>query len=227
VRSLATFYEYEFGKVATSELSSSWFLFDVAEIHGIAYRASKRLFEATIAAAILVAAAPVMPLICAAIKRSSPGPLLFRQERVGRNGRIFSVVKFRTMEPDSDRAPGWAGASQMRVFPAARWLRKFRLDELPQLWNVVRGDLSLVGPRPEQPTIVSDLEKSIPFYGKRHVVRPGLTGWAQVNFGYGGSESGSVTKLQYDLYYVKHQSLRLDWRILLATVRTVIGGTGH
>ncbi len=227
VRSLATFYEEEFGKVATSELSSSWFLFDVAEIHGLAYRGAKRLLETLVALGLLLLATPLLPLIAAAITWSSPGPVLFRGSRVVRDGRVVTLTKFRTMDDDPEREPGWAGASHKRVFPVGRFLRKFRLDEIPQLWNVVRGDLSIVGPRPEQPEIVAALERGIPFYAKRHSVRPGLTGWAQVNFGYGGSETGSVTKLQYDLYYVKHQSLRLDWQILLATVRTVIGGTGR
>ena len=227
VRSLAAFYEEEFGKVATSELSSSWFLFDVAEIHGLAYRAAKRLLETLVALGLLVLSAPLWPVIALAIKRSSPGPVLFRGQRIAMDGRVVTLVKFRTMEEDSERKPGWADASRMRVFPVGRFLRKFRFDEIPQLWNVVRGQLSIVGPRPEQPSIVAALEGTIPFYAKRHSVRPGLTGWAQVNFGYGGSQTGSLTKLQYDLYYVKHQSLRLDWQILLTTLRTVIGGTGR
>ncbi len=227
VRSLATFYEEEFGKVATSELSSSWFLFDIAEIHGLAYRATKRLLETLAAVGLLVLAAPLLPAIAAAIKWSSPGPVLFRGPRVAMDGRVVTLVKFRTMEEDPEREAGWADASYLRVFPVGRLLRKFRFDEIPQLWNVVRGQLSIVGPRPEQPAIVESLERAIPFYAKRHSVRPGLTGWAQINFGYGGSETGSLTKLQYDLFYIKHQSLRLDWQILLATVRTVIAGTGR
>lgn len=227
VRSLATFYEEEFGKVATSELSSSWFLFDVAEIHGLAYRATKRVLETLTAVGLLVLAAPLLPVIAAAIKWSSPGPVLFRGPRVAMDGRVTTLVKFRTMEEDPEGKAEWADASQLRLFPVGKLLRKFRLDEIPQLWNVVRGQLSIVGPRPEQPAIVGSLERAIPFYAKRHSVRPGLTGWAQINFGYGGSETGSLTKLQYDLYYIKHQSLRLDWQILLATVRTVIAGTGR
>jgi lipopolysaccharide/colanic/teichoic acid biosynthesis glycosyltransferase len=227
VRSLATFYEEEFGKVATSELSSSWFLFDVAEIHGLAYRATKRVLETLTAVGLLVLAAPLLPVIAAAIKWSSPGPVLFRGPRVAMDGRVTTLVKFRTMEEDPEGKAEWADASQLRLFPVGKLLRKFRLDEIPQLWNVVRGQLSIVGPRPEQPAIVGSLERAIPFYAKRHSVRPGLTGWAQINFGYGGSQTGSLTKLQYDLYYIKHQSLRLDWQIMLATVRTVIAGTGR
>jgi exopolysaccharide biosynthesis polyprenyl glycosylphosphotransferase len=226
VRSLAAFYEEEFGKVATSELSSSWFLFDVAEIHGGVYRAAKRLLETFIALALLLSFAPFVPAIALAIRWSSAGPVLFRNDRVAKNGSVFTLLKFRTMEQDPDADQAWAGGLNERVFPVGRFLRRYRLDEIPQLWNIVRGDLSAVGPRPEQPAIVERLEDTIPFYGKRHSVRPGLTGWAQVNFGYGGSETGSLTKLQYDLYYIKHQSLRFDWSILLATVRTVIGGTG-
>ena len=152
--------------------------------------------------------------------------MLFRQARVGRGDEPFTVVKFRTMRPSDKprRRPRGRPPRDARVTRVGRWLRRFRLDELPQLWNVLRGQLSLIGPRPEQVEIVRDLEAKIPYYAARHVVRPGLTGWAQVSCGYGGSIDGVVEKLQLDLYYVKHQSLRLDLLILGSTLRAVLLG---
>jgi lipopolysaccharide/colanic/teichoic acid biosynthesis glycosyltransferase len=230
VRPLRSFYEEEFGKVAVSELSPAWFLFDIAEIHRqTLYGRVKRLGEVLLGSALLAATAPLFPLIALGIRRSSPGGgVFFCQERVGRHGRVFRLAKFRTMHPDPALEHGaWLDASRSRIFPLGALLRKFRLDELPQLWNVIGGDLSLVGPRPEQPAIVARLEQAMPFYSARHTVRPGLTGWAQVSFGYGGSNAGALSKLQYDLFYVKRQSLRLDLRIAAATVRTVLLGAGR
>ncbi len=230
VRPLRGFYEQEFGKVAVSELSPAWFLFDIAEIHRQAlYGRVKSLGETLLAGALLAATAPLFPLIALGIKLSSPGgDIFFRQERVGQHGRVFQLAKFRTMHPDAALEHGaWLDASANRIFRLGTLLRKFRLDELPQLWNVIGGDLSLVGPRPEQPAIVNRLEQSMPFYSARHTVRPGLTGWAQVSFGYGGSDAGALTKLQYDLFYIKRQSLRLDLCIVTATVRTILLGAGR
>jgi lipopolysaccharide/colanic/teichoic acid biosynthesis glycosyltransferase len=168
-----------------------------------------------------------MLLVALAIKLSSEGPVLFRQARVGRDGKIFELRKFRTMHCDPDAENGhWIQSDDPRIFGTGRVLRQLRLDELPQLWNVMSGDLSLVGPRPEQPQIVEELAQSVPFYETRVCVRPGLTGWAQVNYGYGGSHLGTRAKLEYDLYYIKHQSLALDFRILLATVTTMVAGGG-
>jgi len=229
VRSLRGFYEQEFGKVAITELCPAWFLFDIAEIHQHrVYGGVKRLGEVLLAAALLAATAPLFPLIALGIKLASPaGGVFFRQERVGQHGRVFRLAKFRTMHPDAALEHGaWLDASGSRIFWLGAKLRKFRLDELPQLWNVLGGDLSLVGPRPEQPAIVGRLEQGMPFYSARHTVRPGVTGWAQVSFGYGGSDAGALSKLQYDLFYIKRQSLWLDLRILAATVRTVVRGAG-
>lgn len=230
VRPLRGFYEQEFGKVSASELSPAWFLFDIAEIHRQAmYGRVKRLGEILLGGALLAATAPLFPLIALGIRVSSPdGGVFFRQERVGQHGRVFRLAKFRTMHPDPALEHGaWLDASGRRIFRLGALLRKFRLDELPQLWNVIGGDLSLIGPRPEQPAIVARLEQAMPFYSARHTVRPGLTGWAQVSFGYGGSDAGAVAKLQYDLFYIKRQSLRLDLRIVAATVRTVLFGAGR
>jgi exopolysaccharide biosynthesis polyprenyl glycosylphosphotransferase len=230
VRTLDDYYEREFSKVPLSELSPSWFLFDVAEIHdarayGVVKRVVKRVLESVIAAAVLVVCTPLLPLIALMIRLSGPGPILFRQKRVGRDGEIFTLTKFRTMRAGDDVA-GWATEHAARITPVGRLLRRFRADELPQLWHVVRGHMSLVGPRPEQPEIVERLSRDIEFYSARHHVRPGLTGWAQVNHGYGGSLGATLEKLQYEFFYIKHQSLRLDLRILGATIHTVLSGRG-
>lgn len=229
VRDLRAFYEQRFGKVAVSELSPAWFLFDIAEIHrrGI-YGRAKRVIEMAVALLVLAVAGPLLAPAALAVKLSSSGPVLFRQVRIGKGGHPFTVTKLRTMHAAvPDEAPQWADACTRRIFPAGRLLRKFRIDELPQLVSVLRGDLSLVGPRPEQPAIVAELEHSMPFYAARHCVRPGLTGWAQVNFGYGGSDEGVLRKLQYDLFYIKRQGVTLDLRIVAATVRTVLAGAGR
>jgi len=227
VRVLESFYEEEFRKVPLSELSPSWFLFDIAEIHRAGpYSGAKRVIETTVAAAALIVTAPLFPVIAVAIRISTRGPVFFRQIRVGRDDERFTLTKFRTMTVASDQDAGWVTDHSHRITPVGRLLRRFRLDELPQLIHVVRGQLSLVGPRPEQPAIVDRLEQELEFYAARHTVRPGLTGWAQINYGYGGSDVGVIEKLQYDFFYIKHQSLRLDLLTILATVRTILGGRG-
>ena len=227
VRSLHEFYEQEFRKVAMSDLSPSWFLFDVAAIHRHrAYGLTKRLVETAAAGLLLIMSAPLFPVIALAVRMSGPGPILFRQVRVGRNGEHIQLPKFRTMHPADDRPAEWAVADTGSITSVGRLLRRFRLDEIPQLVSVVKGQLALVGPRPEQPAIVERLCGEVEFYDVRHCVRPGLTGWAQVNRGYGGSTRDVVEKLQYDLFYVKHQSLLLDLRVIVATVRTILAGRG-
>ncbi len=227
VRPLDDYYEREFSKVPLSELSPSWFLFDVSEIHRAnVYGAVKRVAETGVSAVILVVSLPLFPVVAAVVKLFlGPGPLFFRQVRVGRNGELVTMTKFRTMHGEAGPA-AWATDAPERIPPVGTVLRRLRVDELPQLWNVVRGRLSLVGPRPEQPAIVERLASAIEFYPARHCVRPGLTGWAQVNAGYGGSIDGAMEKLQYDFFYIKHQSLRLDLLILGATVRTIFLARG-
>jgi lipopolysaccharide/colanic/teichoic acid biosynthesis glycosyltransferase len=215
IRVLSHFYEEEFAKVPLMELTAAWFLFDVAEIHSPrAYGVVKRAVETAIAAALLLLAAPLVPVIVLALKLSGIGPVLFRQERVGKDGRRFRLTKFRTMRHGGQK-PG-------SVPPVGRILRRFHFDELPQLWDVVRGKLSLVGPRPEQPLIVERLAQTLEFYPFRHRVRPGLTGWAQVNH-----VNEMPEKLQYDFYYVKNQGLLLDLMIIAWTVRTILSGAGR
>jgi lipopolysaccharide/colanic/teichoic acid biosynthesis glycosyltransferase len=212
IRVLSHFYEEEFAKVPLTELTAAWFLFDVAEIHSPrAYGVVKRAVETALAAALLLLAVPLLPVIVLAIKLSGIGPVLFRQERIGKDGQRFRLTKFRTMRQ---------GTAQ--ITPVGRLLRRFRFDELPQLWDVVRGKLSLVGPRPEQPVIVEQLQESLEFYPFRHRVRPGLTGWAQVNH-----VDEMPEKLQYDFYYVKNQGLLLDLMIIAWTVRTILSGAGR
>jgi lipopolysaccharide/colanic/teichoic acid biosynthesis glycosyltransferase len=172
---------------------------------------------------------PVMALAVIGIKLTSPGPILFRQERLGQFGRRFMVCKFRSMRQDAEAVSGptWAGEDDPRVTPFGRFLRKFRIDELPQAFNVLAGDMSLIGPRPERPYFVELLRERVPYYELRHYVKPGITGWAQVMYHYGASVEDSYEKLQYDLYYAKHVSLQLDVRVLARTIKVVLFGRGR
>ncbi|MDE3132093.1 MAG: sugar transferase [Acidobacteriota bacterium] len=221
VRDLMSYYESEFKKVPLTELTPAWFLFDHPDRHRLALSAAaRRAIVMLVAAVLLVVSLPLIALLALAIRLSSSGSPIFRQTRVGRDGSLFTLVKLRTMTP-ADDSGAWAGDQDHRITPLGRVLRRYRLDELPQLWNVLRGELALVGPRPEQVPIVKRLEQQIPFYAARHTVRPGLTGWAQVNLGYSGSLEGTRAKLQRDLYYIKHRSLRLDLLILWLTLKAV------
>jgi len=166
----------------------------------------------------------LLALVAVAVRLTSPGPVLYHQERVGQHGRVFVLHKFRSMRSDAEQQSGavWAKAGDTRVTTIGRFLRRTRLDELPQLWNVLSGHMSVVGPRPERPEFVTDLTRQIPYYGQRHVVRPGLTGWAQVRYTYGASVEDALMKLQYDLYYIKNRSLAFDLFIMVKTVKTVL-----
>jgi exopolysaccharide biosynthesis polyprenyl glycosylphosphotransferase len=189
----------------------------------------KRVGDILAAAAGLVVAAPAILLAALAIKLTSQGPVFYHQRRVGRNGRVFLIHKLRSMVVDAEAKTGpiWASAGEdPRVTPVGRFLRRTRADELPQLWNVVVGDMSFVGPRPERPEFIDELTRQIPFYGQRHVVRPGLTGWAQVRYCYGASLAAAMEKLQYDLFYIKNMSFGLDVFILLETLKTVLVRSG-
>jgi len=183
------------------------------------YVAAKRAFDHVAGVVGLLARAVLAPVVALANALSSPGPLFFRQSRVGKGGRLFDVIKFRTMIPDAERLTGavWCTAGDPRITWAGRWLRKTRLDELPQCINILRGEMSLIGPRPERPEFVAQLAEQIPFYRARHAVLPGLTGWAQVRYGYGDSVDDARIKLEHDLYYVKHAGFYLDLLILLKT----------
>jgi len=221
---LASVYEEYTGKIAVENLRPSWLIFSEGFRASRATLIGKRAGDIAVAVVGLIVCAPVMALVAVAVRLSSPGPSLYHQRRVGQHGRIFTVHKFRSMRQDAEAATGavWASANDDRVTPVGRFLRKTRLDELPQFWNVLRGDMSLVGPRPERPEFVEDLTRQIPFYRQRHVVKPGLTGWAQVCYQYGASVGDALEKLQYELYYIKNMSLSLDLFILFKTVQTVV-----
>jgi sugar transferase (PEP-CTERM system associated) len=221
---LASVYEEYTGKIALENLRPSWLIFSSGFRKTRALLAAKRAFDICLALAGLLIGGPVMLLVALAIRLTSHGPVLYHQERVGLNGATFMVHKFRTMRPDAEAATGpvWSAAQDSRVTPIGGFLRRTRLDELPQLWNVLRGDMSFVGPRPERPTFVAELTEKIPFYGQRHVVKPGITGWAQVRYTYGASIEDAIEKLQYDLYYIKNLSFALDLVIVLDTIKTVV-----
>jgi sugar transferase (PEP-CTERM system associated) len=225
---LASVYERYTGKIALENLRPSWLIFSPGFRHTRALTAAKRVLDVAMGATGLVLAAPLMMLVAAAVKLTSPGPVFYSQRRVGKNGRIFTIRKFRSMRVDAEAESGpvWASAHDRRLTPIGRLLRSMRLDELPQLWNVLMDDMSLVGPRPERPEFVGDLTREIQFYAQRHVVKPGLTGWAQISYPYGSSVDDAQQKLQYDLYYLKHMSLALDMFILVATLKTVVARTG-
>jgi exopolysaccharide biosynthesis polyprenyl glycosylphosphotransferase len=189
---------------------------------------AKRLVDMLAGFVGLVALGLVMPWVVVANALWSPGPLFYRQVRVGRGGRPFALTKFRSMVPDAEEECGavWARLNDERVTPVGRALRKTRLDELPQIWNVLKGEMSLVGPRPERPEFVAELVSDVPFYQARHAVRPGITGWAQVRYRYGSTVDDALVKLQYDLYYIKHQSVYLELSILFKTAAVVLGLQG-
>jgi lipopolysaccharide/colanic/teichoic acid biosynthesis glycosyltransferase len=191
------------------------------------YGLLKRAVEGGLAAVLLVLSLPLLPALALCVRASGQGPILHRNVRVGQNGRLIRLTKFRTMTLSDDTDQLWATDQSSRITPIGRWLRRYRFDEIPQLWHVLRGDISLVGPRPEQPQIVNHLQDRIEFYAARHCVRPGLTGWAQVNHGYAGSVEDTIEKLQYEFFYINRQSLALDLVILLATVRTILSGGGQ
>jgi exopolysaccharide biosynthesis polyprenyl glycosylphosphotransferase len=186
-------------------------------------RLLRRLLSLAVSFLALVICLPFIPLIILAVRLSSPGPIFFSQTRVGRRGRPFTAYKFRTMRQDAEaNGAVWAAKDDPRVTPVGGFMRKTRLDEIPQLWNVLRGDMAFVGPRPERPEFVHWLSQEIPFYDLRHMIRPGITGWAQVRYQYGASLEETKRKLEYDLYYVKHQSIGLDLLIMFETIKTII-----
>jgi sugar transferase (PEP-CTERM system associated) len=221
---LASVYEEYTGKIAVENLRPSWLIFAPGFSKGRLLRTVKRLVDVVAGTLGILLSAPLSLLAVVVIRLTSPGPVLYRQRRVGQHGRVFVLYKFRSMRLDAEKDTGavWATRNDSRITPWGRFLRTTRLDELPQLWNVVRGDMSLVGPRPERPEFVTDLSREIPFYGQRHMVKPGITGWAQVSYNYADSVESSLEKLQYDLFYIKNLSLSLDLFILFKTVKTVL-----
>lgn len=210
--------------IAVPRLTAEGVLAGTGYASGKATAAAKRATDVAVSLAMAILTLPLMVLTALAIKADSPGPVLYRQQRIGAFDRPFTVLKFRSMTADAEAGgrPRWAQKQDPRVTRVGRFIRATRIDELPQLVNVIRGEMSLVGPRPERPHFVEQLAEAIPFYRQRAYVKPGLTGWAQVNYPYGASIEDAREKLAYDLYYVKNRSLWLDMRILLATVRVVL-----
>jgi sugar transferase (PEP-CTERM system associated) len=221
---LASVYEKYTGKIAVENLRPSWLIFSEGFRKSRLHRVSKRLMDVLLAAIGLVLTAPLMLIVAVAVKLTSRGPIVYRQQRVGLHGRIFHALKFRSMGVDAEKDTGavWASRDDDRVTRVGRLIRQTRMDELPQLWNILCGHMSLVGPRPERPEFVADLTRQIPFYGQRHTVRPGLTGWAQVQYTYAASVEDALEKLQYDLFYIKNTSLALDLFIITKTIKTVL-----
>jgi sugar transferase (PEP-CTERM system associated) len=218
-----TFYEKLTGRIPLHSLRPSWLVFADGFNPTRLTRLAKRAMDILVSLAACAMSLPVMLAIAAAIKLDSPGPIFFRQERMGRFGRIFSMIKFRSMRPDAHRfAPPAPGEFDARITRVGHFLRRTRLDELPQIFNVLLGDMSLVGPRPEWTALVSEFKDTVPFYLHRLAVKPGITGWAQVNNPYGATIENTLEKLQYDLYYIKNTSIFLDLLILLQTIQIVL-----
>ncbi|TCO41276.1 TIGR03013 family XrtA/PEP-CTERM system glycosyltransferase [Dokdonella fugitiva] len=230
VSNLASFFERELGIVKLSLVDPSWLVFSQGFDNSPLRHAIKRVFDVSIALLVLAFAWPFMLLVALAIRlESGPGqPILYRQDRVGEHGRVFALAKFRSMRTDAERdgVARWAKPGDDRVTRVGRFIRRARLDELPQLWNILRGDMSVIGPRPERPSIVDDLARQIRYYNLRHCVKPGLAGWAQLRYPYGASVEDAVEKLKYDLFYVKNHDLLFDLTILVQTVEVVLFGRG-
>ena len=224
---IATHFEKTKGQIRLDSVSAGWLVFGDGFTQGGLRTIVKRLFDIFCACVLLVLAAPIMLVTAILIKLESKGPAFYKQERVGFNGRLFNVVKFRSMRTDAEKdGPQWAAVKDSRVTRIGGFIRKVRIDELPQLLCVLKGDMSLVGPRPERPFFVDQLTREIPYYAVRQSVKPGLTGWAQVRYHYGATLEDSAEKLQYDLYYVKNHSLFLDLVVLFETVGVVLMAKG-
>jgi sugar transferase (PEP-CTERM system associated) len=227
IEDAATTYERISGKILTDGLAPSWLIFSDGFQASRGTRVVKRLVDVVLAAIGLVLSAPLMLLTAIAVWLDSPGPILYRQVRVGENDSLFTLCKFRSMRSDAERGkPIWATNNDARVTRVGRFIRLTRLDELPQLINVLRGDMSFVGPRPERPYFVQQLAAEIPFYAERHAVKPGVTGWAQVKYRYGSSVEDAMEKLRYDLYYIKHLSIGFDLTIVIDTVKVILCARG-
>jgi len=226
IRSMALFYEEWMGKLPHRELARISLLFDIGEVHRLQYVRAKRVVDVAFGLLGSVALVPVIAVVAVLNLGLNRGPLFYSQPRVGQGGREFTIHKLRTMVPH-DGPSEWTTEGDSRITPLGSLLRRSHLDELPQVLNILRGDLALVGPRPEQPRYVDELREKIAFYDVRHLVRPGLTGWAQVKQGYAADQNDAYEKLQYDFYYLRRQGISLDGRIIWRTVRGVVGGDGR
>lgn len=226
---MSVVYENSTGKIPVEYIGDQWYAaLQSEQIISPFYLFWKKALDLTFSVGILLLLCPILPLIALIIYLDSPGSIFYSQERVGFRGKLFHIYKFRTMRPDAEREGRavWAAASDQRITRIGRIMRSTHFDEIPQLFNILRGDMSLIGPRPERAAFVSELEKAVPFYGHRQAVKPGLTGWAQVKYRYGRSDNDSMIKLQYDLYYIKRQSFMLDLFIILLTVGEVLALRG-
>jgi sugar transferase (PEP-CTERM system associated) len=224
IEEATTWLEKISGKIEVENLSPSWLVFGEGFRRSTGFIMVRRVVSVIISLIGLICALPLLPLIMLAIRLDSEGPVFYTQMRVGKAGRTFKVAKFRTMRQDAEAAngPQWADNNDPRVTRIGKFLRSSRLDEIPQLWCVLKGDMAFVGPRPERPEFIEQLSKEIPYYGVRHMVRPGVTGWAQVKYKYGSTVEDAREKLQYDLYYIKHASIGLDLLIMFQTIKTVL-----
>jgi sugar transferase (PEP-CTERM system associated) len=228
VMDLAAFYERERGMLKVDNLRASWLIFGQGFDRGMARDIIKRMFDVVVSSLLLVLLAPLVLVAMVLIALESGWPVLYRQERIGEGGVPFMLYKLRSMRQDAEKdgLPRWAETGDSRITRVGAFLRITRLDEVPQLFNVLRGDMSFVGPRPERGFFVHKLIEQIPYYDVRHSVKPGITGWSQVRYPYGASVEDSLAKLQYDLYYVKNHSLFLDLLILVETIQVVVLGKG-
>ncbi len=230
VLSWTSFHELFFKQIPIDRIDASFF-FELNSFHRanrMVYAALKRVFDLVLSTLLVVILSPFMVLVSVLIRLESPGKVLFRQTRTGRNGCPFTIIKFRSMQQDAEKnGAKWASESDPRITRVGGIIRKLRIDELPQLYNILKGDMSFIGPRPERPEFDSEFRDEIPFYMFRYLVKPGLTGWAQVNYGYGASLEDAKQKLQYDLYYVKNYSFQLDVEILIRTARIVLFAHGR
>jgi sugar transferase (PEP-CTERM system associated) len=228
VEEAASWLEKMSGRIEVEQLYPSWLIFADGFRFSSSFNLMRRMLSTLVALALLLVVLPILPLVILAIKLDSKGPVLYRQKRVGRAGHVFSCYKFRTMRQDAeaDTGPTWADDDDPRITRIGKFLRTSRLDEIPQLWCVFKGDMAFVGPRPERPEFVEWLSKEIPYYGVRHAVRPGITGWAQVRYRYGNTAEDAKEKLQYDLFYIKNASIGLDLLIMFQTIKIVLLGRG-
>jgi exopolysaccharide biosynthesis polyprenyl glycosylphosphotransferase len=219
-------YEDLLGHVPLGQSNSAWFQYLMHPRYRAGSPISKRVFDIVVGTLMLVALSPVLLVLAIAIKLHDRGPILYRQLRVGERGKEFEMIKMRSMEVTSENEGArWSSADDQRVTPVGKLMRRFHLDEMPQLWNVLRGEMTIVGPRPERRELIIDLEQRLAYYDRRHLVKPGLAGWAQARCGYGGTEEGTSWKLCHDLYYLKHRSLYFDLLVLIENVRVSFGGT--
>lgn len=228
VRTFVEFFEQKFEKVPLNAINEAWFLFDTGELHRATYFRIKQVMDLVGGFVGTLFFLGALPFIALAIKIDDGGPIFYKQERLGKDGQPFRLIKFRTMRTDAEaNGPEWATPGDRRVTRVGRFLRRARLDELPQFINVLRGEMAIVGPRAERPEFVKLLEEKIPFYSRRHLIKPGLTGWAQIKYHYGSSVEHAIEKLQYEFYYMKYQSVFRDISIILQTLRVVLALSGQ